>query len=169
MRRPKRKPPVQMSAGEAQALRVRCSETLLPYVESKTPVAVDLDPPGDFSLIIPGAAAVSERAQLIAAIDEVLPLAEQAVAAVEALRAKCDFTEIEKIARRLKMREELAALDAGLDPEASKVGPYYSISLLVATAGAMFSFKPHEMHLIISIRDELIKMRANLIAASGAS
>lgn len=43
-----------MSYGEAQALRARCAEGLLPYLESKKPVAVDLRVDGDFSLLIPG-------------------------------------------------------------------------------------------------------------------
>ena len=44
----------KMTFGEAQALRVRCAEGLLPYVESKKPVAVDLSVDGDFVLAVPG-------------------------------------------------------------------------------------------------------------------
>ncbi|GGD73990.1 hypothetical protein [Croceicoccus mobilis] len=44
----------KMTFGEAQALRVRCAEGLLPYVESKKPVAVDMSIDGDFVLAVPG-------------------------------------------------------------------------------------------------------------------
>ncbi|WP_397604982.1 hypothetical protein [Sphingorhabdus sp.] len=44
----------RMSYGDAQALRVRCAEGLLPYIESKKPVAVELDAKGDFNLLVPG-------------------------------------------------------------------------------------------------------------------
>lgn len=44
----------RMTYGEAQALRVRCAEALLPYMHSKKPVAVDVGVSGDFNLIIPG-------------------------------------------------------------------------------------------------------------------
>lgn len=47
------KPTLKLSIGEVEALRVRCSETLLPYVESDKPVAVDLNVSGDFTIIIP--------------------------------------------------------------------------------------------------------------------
>lgn len=44
----------RMTYGEAQQLRVRCAEALLPFVESKMPVAVQLDATGDFILAMPG-------------------------------------------------------------------------------------------------------------------
>lgn len=44
----------RLSYGDANALRVRCAEALLPYLESKKPVAVDLDVTGDFNLLVPG-------------------------------------------------------------------------------------------------------------------
>lgn len=44
----------RMSYGDAQALRVRCAEGLLPFIESKKPVALDVTAKGDFSLLIPG-------------------------------------------------------------------------------------------------------------------
>ena len=44
----------RMSYGDAQALITRCAEGLLPFIESKKPVAVELDAKGDFNLIIPG-------------------------------------------------------------------------------------------------------------------
>lgn len=44
----------RMTYGEAQGLRVRCAEALLPYIESKKPVAVELDAKGDFILAVPG-------------------------------------------------------------------------------------------------------------------
>ncbi len=44
----------RMSYEAAQALRVRCAEGLLPYMESKKPVAVDLSLNGDFNLLLPG-------------------------------------------------------------------------------------------------------------------
>ena len=47
-------PKKRMDYGAAQSLRVRCAEGLLPYVESKMPVAVDFTAEGDFNLIIPG-------------------------------------------------------------------------------------------------------------------
>lgn len=44
----------RLSYGDAQAMRVRCAEALLPYIEAKKPVAVELDAKGDFNLLIPG-------------------------------------------------------------------------------------------------------------------
>ncbi len=44
----------RMSSGDAMSLKVRCAEALLPYLESKKPVAVELDAKGDFNLLIPG-------------------------------------------------------------------------------------------------------------------
>lgn len=43
----------RMSYADAQALRTRCAEALLPYLESKKPVAIDLDVSGDFNLLVP--------------------------------------------------------------------------------------------------------------------
>lgn len=44
----------RLSYGDAQALRVRCAEGLLPYIESKKPVAVDMNFSGVSDLIIEG-------------------------------------------------------------------------------------------------------------------
>jgi len=44
----------RMTYAEAQALRVRCAEGLLPYIESKRPVAVDMNFSGLSDLIIAG-------------------------------------------------------------------------------------------------------------------
>ena len=44
----------RMSYGDAQQLRVRCAEGMMPYLESKKPVAVDISAKGDFSLVVPG-------------------------------------------------------------------------------------------------------------------
>lgn len=44
----------RMSYSEAQALRTRCAEGLLPYLESKKPVAVDMSFSGVSDLIIEG-------------------------------------------------------------------------------------------------------------------
>lgn len=60
---PKRK----MTYGEAQALRVRCAEGLMPYIESKKPVAVDVSVDGDFNLLIPGVNLTQEEAGDVAA------------------------------------------------------------------------------------------------------
>jgi len=71
-------PKRRLSYGDAQALRVRCAEGLLPFVESKMPVAVDLSVEGDFNLLIPGinvspedASAMSEGTFILADYDEV--------------------------------------------------------------------------------------------------
>lgn len=47
-------PKRRMSYGDAQALRVRCAEGLMPFIESKQPVAVELGINGDFNLLLPG-------------------------------------------------------------------------------------------------------------------
>lgn len=44
----------RMTYAEAQALRIRCAEGLLPYIESKRPVAVDMSFSGLSDLIIAG-------------------------------------------------------------------------------------------------------------------
>jgi hypothetical protein len=44
----------RLSYGDAQALRIRCAEALLPYIEGKKPVAVDISVNGDYNLLIPG-------------------------------------------------------------------------------------------------------------------
>lgn len=44
----------RMTYAEAQALRVRCAEGLMPYLESKLPVKIDLTANGDFNLLLPG-------------------------------------------------------------------------------------------------------------------
>lgn len=57
----------RLSYGDAQALRVRCAEGLLPYIESKKPVAVELDAKGDFNLLIPGVNISPDDADAMAA------------------------------------------------------------------------------------------------------
>lgn len=57
----------KMTYGEAQALRVRCAEALMPYMHSKKPVAVDLSIDGDFTLLIPGVNVSEEDARQAAA------------------------------------------------------------------------------------------------------
>ena len=44
----------RMSYQDAQGLRVRCAEALMPYIHSKKPVAIELGVEGDFNLLIPG-------------------------------------------------------------------------------------------------------------------
>lgn len=44
----------QLSYAEAQSLRIRCAEALLPYLESKKPVAVDVSFAGVADLLIEG-------------------------------------------------------------------------------------------------------------------
>lgn len=44
----------KMSYETAQSLRIRCAEGLMPYLESKMPVKVELDANGDFNLLVPG-------------------------------------------------------------------------------------------------------------------
>lgn len=56
----------RMSYADAQALRTRCAEGLLPYIESKKPMAVELDVNGDFNLLIPGVNISAEDAQSMA-------------------------------------------------------------------------------------------------------
>lgn len=71
-------PKRRMSYGDAQALRVRCAEGLMPFIESKQPVAVELGIDGDFNLLIPGinisnqdAAAAAEGSFVLAEWDDV--------------------------------------------------------------------------------------------------
>jgi hypothetical protein len=47
-------PKNRLSYAAAQALRLRAAEGLMPFIESKQPVAVELSADGDFNLIIPG-------------------------------------------------------------------------------------------------------------------
>jgi hypothetical protein len=47
-------PKRRLSYGDAQQLRLRAAEGLMPFIESKQPVAVELTADGDFNLIIPG-------------------------------------------------------------------------------------------------------------------
>lgn len=56
-------PKRRMSYGDAQALRVRCAEGLMPFIESKQPVAVELGIDGDFNLLIPGLNITEEDAR----------------------------------------------------------------------------------------------------------
>lgn len=44
----------RMSYADAQGLRTRCAEALLPYMHSKMPLSVELGEAGDFNLLIPG-------------------------------------------------------------------------------------------------------------------
>lgn len=65
----------RMSYSEAQSLRIRCAEGLLPYLESKKPVAVDLTFAGISDLIIAGETHSEEEVQGIleaefAAVDD---------------------------------------------------------------------------------------------------
>jgi hypothetical protein len=65
-------PKKQLSYGEANSLRVRAAEALMPYIESKMPVAVELGIDGDFNLLIPGLNITSEDAEAAAAGEFVL-------------------------------------------------------------------------------------------------
>lgn len=47
-------PKNRLSYNAAQALRLRAAEGLMPFMESKMPVAIELSADGDFNLIIPG-------------------------------------------------------------------------------------------------------------------
>lgn len=62
----------RMTYGEAQALRVRCAEGLMPFIESKQPVAVELGVNGDFNLLIPGLNVTADDAAAAAAGEFVL-------------------------------------------------------------------------------------------------
>lgn len=44
----------RMSYADAQSLRARCAEGLMPYIHAKKPIAVELGVEGDFNLLIPG-------------------------------------------------------------------------------------------------------------------
>lgn len=57
----------RMSYGDAQALRTRCAEALMPYMHGKKPISVDLNAKGDFNLIIPGVNMSESDAQRAAA------------------------------------------------------------------------------------------------------
>lgn len=59
----------RMTYGEAQALRTRCSEGLLPYLESKKPVAVDMNFSGVSDLLIEGLTHSREEIQDIVDAD----------------------------------------------------------------------------------------------------
>ena len=76
-------PKRRMSYGDAQALRTRCAEGLLPFIESKQPVAVELGIDGDFNLLIPGlnisegdAAAARDGSFVLGGWDEIEGLAD---------------------------------------------------------------------------------------------
>lgn len=60
-------PKRQMSLADAQSLRVRCAEAILPYIEGKKPVAVELSMEGDFNLLVPGLNITPEDAAKVAA------------------------------------------------------------------------------------------------------
>lgn len=59
----------RMSYAEAQALRVRCAEGLMPYLESKKPVAVDMTFSGVSDLVIEGLTHSSREVQDIVEAD----------------------------------------------------------------------------------------------------
>lgn len=65
-------PKRRLSYGDAQQLRLRAAEGLMPYMESKMPVAVELGVDGDFNLIIPGVNMSQEDAAAAAAGEFVL-------------------------------------------------------------------------------------------------
>jgi hypothetical protein len=53
----------RMTYAEAQSLRIRCAEGLLPYIESKRPVAVDMSFSGLSDLVIAGITHTAEQVQ----------------------------------------------------------------------------------------------------------
>jgi hypothetical protein len=57
----------QLSYADAQSLRTRCAEALMPYMHSKMPVSVELGEAGDFNLLIPGLNISAEDAILAGA------------------------------------------------------------------------------------------------------
>lgn len=59
-------PKRRMTYHEAQSLRARCADILLPYIEGKKPIAIDLNTKGDFNLLIPGVNIAPEDAQAAA-------------------------------------------------------------------------------------------------------
>lgn len=65
-------PKRRLSYGDAQALRLRAAEGMMPFIESKMPVAVELGVDGDFNLIIPGVNVSAEDAAAAAAGEFVL-------------------------------------------------------------------------------------------------
>lgn len=66
-------PKRRLSYGDAQSLRVRCAEALMPFIHSKKPVAVDLSLTGVSDLIIEGV--THSRAEIADIVDaEFLPL-----------------------------------------------------------------------------------------------
>ena len=56
----------RMSYGDAQNLIARCADILLPYIEGKKPIAIDLNTKGDFNLLIPGVNIAPEDAHAMA-------------------------------------------------------------------------------------------------------
>lgn len=65
-------PKNRLSYNAAQALRLRAAEGLMPFIESKQPVAVELSADGDFNLIIPGFNVSQDDADKMAAGEFVL-------------------------------------------------------------------------------------------------
>lgn len=59
-------PKRRMSYGDAQNLRARCADILLPYIEGKKPIAVEIGVNGDFNLLIPGLNISEDDARLAA-------------------------------------------------------------------------------------------------------
>lgn len=57
----------QLTYGQAQALRSRAAEGLMPYMHGKKPVQVELTADGDFNLIIPGVNVSQDDARKLAA------------------------------------------------------------------------------------------------------
>ncbi|WP_226019511.1 hypothetical protein [Novosphingobium sp. FKTRR1] len=47
-------PKRRLTYGDAQSLITRCADILMPYIEGKKPIAVELGVNGDFNLLIPG-------------------------------------------------------------------------------------------------------------------
>lgn len=61
-----------MTYEAALSLKIRCAEGLLPYLESKKPVDVNIDANGDFNLIVPGMNISEVDAERIKAGDDIL-------------------------------------------------------------------------------------------------
>lgn len=57
----------RLDYGQAQALRLRAAEGLMPYMHGKKPVQVEVTADGDFNLIIPGVNVSQDDARKLAA------------------------------------------------------------------------------------------------------
>lgn len=60
-------PKRRLTYGDAQNLRARCADILMPYLEGKKPIAVEHSVNGDFNLLIPGLNISDADARLAAA------------------------------------------------------------------------------------------------------